>query len=38
MPQLGLEGTFATGWSAAKIVCALAGKKRDYLKDEVVSA
>jgi hypothetical protein len=38
MPQLGLEGAFATGWSAAKIVCALAGKKRDYLKDEVVSA
>jgi hypothetical protein len=38
MPQLGLEGSFTAGWSAAKIVCALAGKKRDYLKDEVVSA
>jgi hypothetical protein len=38
VPQLGLEGTFAAGWSAAKIACALAGKKLDYLKDQVVSA
>lgn len=38
MPQLGLEGAFACGWSAAKVVSDLAGKKRDYLKDEVVSA
>jgi hypothetical protein len=38
VPQLGLEGTFAAGWSAAKIACALAGKKHDYLKDQVVSA
>jgi hypothetical protein len=38
MPQLGLEGAFVAGWSAAKIVCDAAGKKRDYLKNEVVSA
>jgi phytoene dehydrogenase-like protein len=38
LPQLGLEGTFVAGWSAAKIICALAGKKRDQLKTELVSA
>ncbi|MCA9677155.1 MAG: hypothetical protein KC464_19170, partial [Myxococcales bacterium] len=37
IPSLGLEGAFTVGWGAAKVVCALAGKKRDYLKDEVVS-
>jgi hypothetical protein len=33
---LGLEGAFAAGWCAARAVCAAAGKKRDYLKDEVL--
>ncbi len=37
IPSMGIEGAFAVGWSAAKVVCALAGKKRDYLKDEIVS-
>lgn len=35
--QLGLEGAFATGWCAAKLACDDAGKKRDYLKDEVLA-
>jgi hypothetical protein len=26
------------GWSAAKVACAIAGKKKDYLRDEVVGA
>lgn len=38
LPELGLEGALAAGWSAAKIACALAGKKKDYLRDEVVGA
>ena len=38
LPDLGLEGALAAGWSAAKIACALAGKKKDYLRDEVVGA
>ncbi len=38
LPALGLEGTLAAGWSAAKVACALAGKKKDYLRDEVVGA
>jgi hypothetical protein len=33
---LGLEGAFAAGWSAARIISGAAGKKRDYLKDEVL--
>jgi hypothetical protein len=33
---LGLEGQFLAGWSAARIVSGAAGKKRDYLKDEVL--
>jgi hypothetical protein len=37
-PQLGLEGAFTAGWSAAKIACHLAGKKHDYLKDQIVSS
>ena len=37
LPQLGVEGAFATGWSAAKLACDDAGKKRDYLKDEVIA-
>ena len=38
LPAFGVEGALVTGWSAAKIVCALAGKKKDYLSDEVVGA
>ena len=38
VPGLGLEGALVSGWSAAKIACAIAGKKKDYLRDEVVGA
>lgn len=38
LPALGLEGALAAGWSAAKVACAIAGKKKDYLRDEVVRA
>ena len=38
LPSLGLEGALASGWSAAKVACAVAGKKKDYLRDEVVGA
>ncbi len=38
LPSLGMEGAFASGWSAAKVACAIAGKKKDYLRDEVVGA
>lgn len=38
LPTLGVEGALAAGWSAAKIACAVAGKKKDYLRDEVVGA
>ena len=38
LPALGVEGALAAGWSAAKIACAVAGKKKDYLRDEVVGA
>jgi phytoene dehydrogenase-like protein len=38
LPDLGVEGALASGWSAAKVTCALAGKKKDYLRDEVVGA
>jgi hypothetical protein len=38
VPNLGIEGTLAAGWSAAKVACALGGKKKDYLRDEVVGA
>jgi hypothetical protein len=37
LPMLGLEGELAAAWSAAKIAAGLAGKKRDYLRDEVVA-
>ena len=37
LPHLGLEGDLAAGWSAAKEVCGLAGKKKDYLRDEVLA-
>ncbi len=38
LPSLGVEGALAAGWSAAKIACAIAGKKKDYLRDEIVGA
>lgn len=38
LPGLGIEGALASGWSAAKVACAIAGKKKDYLRDEVVGA
>jgi phytoene dehydrogenase-like protein len=38
LPHLGLEGELAAGWSAAKEVCGLAGKKKDYLRDEILGA
>ena len=38
LPALGIEGALASGWSAAKVACAIAGKKKDYLRDEVVGA
>src|SRR6185503_17490997 len=31
LPSLGVEGALASGWSAAKIACENAGKKKDYL-------
>jgi hypothetical protein len=37
LPHLGVEGDLAAGWSAAKIAHAIAGKKKDYLRDEVLS-
>jgi hypothetical protein len=37
LPGLGLEGDFAAGWCAARLVSAAAGKKKDYLKDEVLT-
>ncbi|MCE9574506.1 MAG: hypothetical protein K8W52_15265, partial [Deltaproteobacteria bacterium] len=36
LPHLGLEGELAAGWSAAKVACAYAGKKKDYLRDETL--
>jgi phytoene dehydrogenase-like protein len=38
LPTLGVEGALVSGWSAAKIACAVAGKKKDYLRDETVGA
>jgi hypothetical protein len=38
LPELGVDGALVAGWSAAKVACALAGKKKDYLRDEVVGA
>jgi hypothetical protein len=37
LPAYGAEGALVAGWSAAKVACALAGKKKDYLRDEVVA-
>ena len=38
LPSLGVEGALVAGWSTAKVACAIAGKKKDYLRDEVVGA
>jgi hypothetical protein len=38
LPVFGFEGALAAGWSAAKVACANAGKKKDYLQNEVVGA
>jgi len=38
LPGLGLEGALVAGWSSAKVACAIAGKKKDYLRDETVGA
>ncbi len=35
---LGLEGSFAAGWCAARIISSAAGKKKDFLKDEALSS
>jgi hypothetical protein len=35
---LGVEGDLVCGWNAARVACNVAGKKRDYLKDEIVTA
>lgn len=35
-PALGLDGALTANWLAANTVCALAGKKKDYLRDETV--
>jgi phytoene dehydrogenase-like protein len=38
MPAMGVEGSLVSGWSAAKVATAIAGKKKDYLRDEIVGA
>jgi phytoene dehydrogenase-like protein len=38
LPGLGVEGELVAGWSAARIALAVSGKKKDYLRDEVVGA
>jgi hypothetical protein len=38
LPCLGIEGALVAGWGSAKVACAIAGKKKDYLRDEVVGA
>lgn len=38
LPVLGVEGALVAGWGAAKVACAIAGKKKDYLQNEVVGA
>ncbi len=35
---LGVEGELVCGWNAARVACTIGGKKRDYLRDEVVNA
>ena len=36
LPGLSLEGSFAAGWCAARIISAASGKKKDFLKDEAL--
>jgi phytoene dehydrogenase-like protein len=38
LPGLGLEGEMAAGWCAAKLVCEASGKKKDYLREDVLTA
>ncbi len=38
LPSLGVEGALAAGWSAARIACEVAGKKKDLLRGEIVGA
>lgn len=35
LPELGFEGAFVTGWSAAKLVSTAAGKKRDHIHGDL---
>lgn len=37
LPRLGLEGELCAAWNAARIAAGIAGKKRDFLRDEVVA-
>lgn len=37
LPGLGLEGELCAAWNAARIAAGIAGKKRDFLRDEVVA-
>ena len=37
LPGLGVEGELIAGWCAAKLACAATGKKRDYLRTEVLA-
>jgi hypothetical protein len=37
LPTLGQDGELAVAWNAARIACGIAGKKRDFLRDEVVA-
>lgn len=36
LPGLGLEGEFKAGFCAARLISAASGKRKDYLKDEVL--
>jgi len=38
LPGLGVEGELVAGWGAAKLAHGISGKKKDYLRDEVVGA
>jgi hypothetical protein len=37
VPHLGLEGEFLAGWCAAKLACVASGKRKDFLKDEIIA-
>jgi hypothetical protein len=36
LPGLGFEGELAAGWCAARIACESSGRRRDYLRNEVI--